>query len=382
MKISANSWRGYISRLSKIDAKAAELMEQWIGMHGNSDTNALIEYAYGLVTKYGEATAALACEMYDATAAASGISAAEAIPAETATLAETARAINGTRQASPASIPSTVSRLVKQAGADTTLQNAARDGAQFAWIPHGDTCAFCLTLASRGWQYMGRNALKNGHAKHIHANCDCEYAVRFSASGGVAGYDPEQYREAYDNAEGSTPQEKINSLRRSSYALDKNEINARKRIAYQKRKSVEQSEKPAIIRNNKNIEDSDVQPVGSIDVEKYKCVTPDIQTDDVVITDERIVHIQERHPNDYERFVSYIPEIVGDPDYILEANKPNTAVILKEVTDHGEKFKLILRLKVETDPETYKNSVLSFWHIGDTTWRKTLKNKNILYKKE
>lgn len=45
-----------------------------------------------------------------------------------------------------------VSRLVKRAGADTTLKNAQRDGAEFAWVPHGDSCAFCLTLASRGWQ--------------------------------------------------------------------------------------------------------------------------------------------------------------------------------------------------------------------------------------
>jgi len=112
------------------------------------------------------------------------------------------------------------------------------------------------------------------------------------------------------------------------------------------------------------------------------CVTSDIKTDEVIITDERIEHIQERHPNDYERFCSYIPQIIDDPDYIIEANKPNTAVVLKEIQDSGEKFKLILRLKVGGDPEEYKNSVVSFWLIGDTTWRKMTKNKKVLYKKE
>ena len=94
------------------------------------------------------------------------------------------------------------------------LKNAERDGAQFAWVPMGDTCAFCLTLASRGWQYMSKNAMKHGHAEHIHANCDCTYAIRFDESSTVAGYDSDRYLEMYENAEGSTPAEKINSMRR------------------------------------------------------------------------------------------------------------------------------------------------------------------------
>ena len=125
-----------------------------------------------------------------------------------------------------------------------------------------------------------------------------------------------------------------------------------------------------------------MQFVGKIDIEKYKCVVSDIKTNEVILTEERINHIKERHPDDYERFCTYIPQIVADPDYIIEANKPNTAVILKEVEDAGEKFKLVLRLKVEEDPNEYKNSVMSFWLIGDTTWRKTIKNKKILYKKK
>lgn len=122
--------------------------------------------------------------------------------------------------------------------------------------------------------------------------------------------------------------------------------------------------------------------VGRIDRNIYKCVTEDIVTDEVIITDERIAHIQERHPNDYERFCSYIPEILKSPDYIIEAAKPDTAVILKEIENQGEKFKLVLRIKVKCDPVEYKNSIMTFWHIGETTWKKSLKNKKILYKRE
>ena len=107
--------------------------------------------------------------------------------------------------------------------------------------------------------------------------------------------------------------------------------------------------------------------VGKIDQEIYQCITNDIVTDEVIITDERIEHIKERHPNDYERFCSYIPEMISNPDYIIEANKPNTGVILKEIEEHGEKFKLVLRIKVQGDPDEYKNSIMTFWHIGETT---------------
>ena len=125
-----------------------------------------------------------------------------------------------------------------------------------------------------------------------------------------------------------------------------------------------------------------MQIVGKIDIDKYRCVTDDIATNEVIITDERIQHIKERHPNDYERFCSYITEIIDNPDYIIKAAKPNTAVLLKEIVGQGEKFKLVLKLKINDDPDDYKNSVLTFWRIGDATWHKTLKNKIILYSRE
>ncbi len=42
--------------------------------------------------------------------------------------------------------------------------------------------------------------------------------------------------------------------------------------------------------------------VGKINREIYKCISNDIVTDEVIITDVQIKHIQERHPMDYERF--------------------------------------------------------------------------------
>lgn len=215
-----------MARLAQLNQRAGQLMADYIAAHGTGDTDALIAYAHALVTKYGEGSAELACQMYDALAAAAkaGVPAAE--PAQPASYGEVARMVQATK-ASQHLMQQGVSRLVKRAGADTTLKNALRDGAEFAWIPQGDTCAFCLTLASRGWQKASQAAIKGGHAEHIHANCDCEYAIRFDGRSTVAGYDPDEYLRRY-RAAGSD----VNALRRVEYAKNKERINAQKRAAY------------------------------------------------------------------------------------------------------------------------------------------------------
>lgn len=230
MQITANAWNEYITRLSRLNRKAGQLMREYIGSHGTENTADLIAYAYGLVTKYGEGSAELACQMYDALAEAANAVVPAAEPAIPADYGEVARMVNATKDQNPANLPNGVSRLVKRAGADTTLKNAVRDGAEWAWVPHGDTCPFCITLASNGWQKASSKVLKGGHADHIHANCDCEFAIRFDHNTTVAGYDPEKYLKQYRDAGGD-----INKMRRVNYAANKERINAQKRAAYAER---------------------------------------------------------------------------------------------------------------------------------------------------
>ena len=230
MQITAKTWNEYITRLSRLNRKAGQLMREYIGSHGTENTADLIAYAYGLVTKYGEGSAELACQMYDALAEAANAGVPAAEPAIPADYGEVARMVNATKDQNPANLPNGVSRLVKRAGADTTLKNAVRDGAEWAWVPHGDTCPFCITLASNGWQKASSKVLKGGHADHIHANCDCEFAIRFDHNTTVAGYDPEKYLKQYRDAGGD-----INKMRRVNYAANKERINAQKRAAYAER---------------------------------------------------------------------------------------------------------------------------------------------------
>lgn len=246
MLIARTKWLEYVRKLSQIDKTAALKVKAYLNKNGfpstYEDTQKLIQYSNGLVMKYGEASSALACEMYDAISMAEGAAVPSAVPAALPTYGDVAKAINGTiKMANIEILGGAVERLVKLPGADTMLQNAQRDGAEWAWIPNGDTCAFCMTLASRGWQPASKAQLDGGHAEHIHAHCDCTFAIRHKSNTQVKGYDPDKYREIYDNVDGNSSQAKINALRREFYAENKEEINAQKRSAYEKRKELNSS---------------------------------------------------------------------------------------------------------------------------------------------
>ena len=101
--------------------------------------------------------------------------------------------------------------------------------------------------------------------------------------------------------------------------------------------------------------------VGKIDREIYKCITADIVTDEVIITDERIAHIEG-----------------------IKDDRPFTAMVLKEFEneDKTKHFRLALRLLTSEDDQNYKNSVITFMKIREKEYMRLIKSKQILYKKE
>ena len=122
--------------------------------------------------------------------------------------------------------------------------------------------------------------------------------------------------------------------------------------------------------------------IGKIDMNIYRCVSENITEDDVIITEERISHIKERHPYDFEKYCDYLRKIVEEPDYIIQSNKSNTALILKAFDEEDNSFKTILRLKTSSDDPKFKNSIITFMRINKKEWNRLLRNKSILYKKE
>lgn len=248
MVIQQKDWQKYIKTMRKLSEKATDEMMAYFrelqaaGISGSEGASLIVDRAYAVATKYGEGAGAAACQMYDAVAKLSKARVPAAVPAPTATFHETAKAVYGTLKMNAEITPAAVGRLVKMAGVDTTMKNAIRDRAEWAWVPSGDTCAFCLTLASQGWLPASEDQLNGGHADHIHSNCDCTFAIRFNSDTEVEGYDPDQYRQMYDQAPGDNSKDKINAMRREFYEENKEEINEQKRDAYEKRKERESSE--------------------------------------------------------------------------------------------------------------------------------------------
>ena len=158
MKISETAWDKYIDALRQVNEAAAEKVKRALERYDLNNLSpatrqAIIDWVYEITATYSEASAELSCQMYDAIAEASGQYLPPAEPAPIPTYQEVAKATNGTlKTKNPDIVAQASSRLVKRTGVDTSMQNAIRDGAMWAWVPRGDTCAFCHILASNGWQ--------------------------------------------------------------------------------------------------------------------------------------------------------------------------------------------------------------------------------------
>ena len=253
-RISEEAWEEYIKRLRLLSDDAynwviAQLGGVDISTLTDAQWDAFVDKLYLKLVKNGEAAAELSAELFEYMQTSSLQSLGRVDKYGGVELfvnddvREVYKMVYGTRKyGNPEIIADGASRIVKLSSADTMLRNAIQSGAQVAWIPHGDTCAFCLTLASRGWEDASEAMLSRGHAEHIHANCDCTYAVRFDPYTSVEGYDPEKYYEMYRDAPGYDSQDKINAMRREFYRDNSEKINEQKRIAYAKRKERESSE--------------------------------------------------------------------------------------------------------------------------------------------
>ena len=125
-----------------------------------------------------------------------------------------------------------------------------------------------------------------------------------------------------------------------------------------------------------------MQYIGKIDIKKLEKYKEKIITDEVILTDERKEHIRKRHPEDYEKYITYIPNIIERPDYILEdVNNDDTILLLKAINNR-EKVQVVIKLQTVIQEVNKCNSILTFWHIRDRNYKSTIRNNKLLYKSE
>ncbi len=244
MRISSDAWGKYQRAHAALQGEAKALLEEFFErLPWDTDERAsmrlLAAKAVELAEKYGNADAVLSAMFYDELMAAQGANVPPAEPApvirefverdvrsavDRATSRETAKRLSS----------SALSGHVKRAGMETMRSNAVRDHAMWAWVCIGDSCAFCRTLGSNGWQQASKAVLAGNHAEHIHDNCDCQFVVKKpGAMLDIEGYDPDALRREYRDMDGMSSRDRINAMRRADYTPEYAEQrNARRRELY------------------------------------------------------------------------------------------------------------------------------------------------------
>ena len=131
-----------------------------------------------------------------------------------------------------------------------------------------------------------------------------------------------------------------------------------------------------------------IRPLGKIKIDVIEKEFGTIQTDEIVVTNEREKHIKARHPEDYELFQKYGANTVNNPDFIIKDGKnQSTIFMVRKLPDTN--LNVVVKVALDTDEEGLKNSVMTFYRLRERNLKKlieknsTLIGKNsILYKRE
>ena len=102
----------------------------------------------------------------------------------------------------------------------------------------------------------------------------------------------------------------------------------------------------------------------------------------MIVTEEQLMHIRNRHPEAYQDAIHYVRDILDDPDYIRKDKRTNTGLVVKRIFDEKESSLLVLKIITSNDREGYKNSVITSWKITEKRLNNYLRNKDVIYKKE
>lgn len=131
-------------------------------------------------------------------------------------------------------------------------------------------------------------------------------------------------------------------------------------------------------------EDNDVAEIrglGRINTALLEKEFGKIQTDKIIVTNERLLHIQERHPQDYELFEKYGRDSVQNPDYVIRDMKNDgTVFMVKKLPDTN--LNVVVRVVLDTDKAGLQNSVMTFYRIRERNLKKMIEKNALLYKKE
>lgn len=99
----------------------------------------------------------------------------------------------------------------------------------------------------------------------------------------------------------------------------------------------------------------------------------------VVLSDERIGHIMERHPGVFEQYGKYTAQAIQEPDYILEDIKnDNTAAFIRRAEEGN--LNVIVKLAIKDSKSGIKSSVITMYPLSAKRLRRMIKNAFVVYR--
>ncbi len=124
-----------------------------------------------------------------------------------------------------------------------------------------------------------------------------------------------------------------------------------------------------------------MQCIGKLNRNRLGTYAKKMLTDDVVLTNERKLHIFENHKNDYNIIMKHITKVVLNPYEVLEDLKnADTLFLIGKLKNNY--LNVVIKLNTKNDTKHPKNSIMTAWIIRQRNLQKLREKNKIIYKYE
>lgn len=124
-----------------------------------------------------------------------------------------------------------------------------------------------------------------------------------------------------------------------------------------------------------------MQYIGKIDKQKIGYYANKISNDEIVLTEERKLHIYEEHKKDYQLIMKNIKNGVLNPNEVLKDNKNKDTLFFISKIDKNN-LNVVIKLNTTNNEEHPNNSIMTAWLIRDSNLKKLREKNEIIYKSE